>query len=169
MAGPPGDLRQSEMSVDRSKRSNSSLRNGQTGDVIASQRTGQNQLDQSHHVFCQGDGREFESRLPLSRSRSQAGPMCARSLVLFIVSADHRPSVAHHGTGLERWMRPRVQSDPDARYRRPIPIMAARLCHTWTSTTLNVSAHSVPGGDLLAAEALWRGIDEAWSLDVRKK
>jgi integrase len=43
----------------------------------------------------------------------------------------------------------------------PIPIVAARLCHARASTTLNVYAHAVPGGDRLAAEALWRRVDEA--------
>ena len=36
----------------------------------------------------------------------------------------------------------------------PIPIVAARLCHARASTTLNVYAHAVPGGDRLAAEKL---------------
>jgi integrase len=43
----------------------------------------------------------------------------------------------------------------------PIPIVAARLCHARASTTLNVYAHAVPGGDRLAAEALWRRVDKA--------
>ena len=47
----------------------------------------------------------------------------------------------------------------------PIPIVAARLCHARASTTLNVYAHAVPGGDQLAAEALWRRVDEARSVD----
>jgi integrase len=47
----------------------------------------------------------------------------------------------------------------------PIPIVAARLCHARASTTLNVYAHAVPGGDRLAAEALWRRVNEARGLD----
>ena len=43
----------------------------------------------------------------------------------------------------------------------PIPIVAARLCHARASTTLNVYAHAVPGGDRLAAEALRRKVEEA--------
>ena len=43
----------------------------------------------------------------------------------------------------------------------PIPIVAARLCHARASTTLNVYAHVVPGGDRLAAEALRRTVEEA--------
>ena len=35
-----------------------------------------------------------------------------------------------------------------------IPIVSARLSHARTSTTLNVYAHAVPGGDGLAAEVL---------------
>ncbi|MEX0664644.1 MAG: site-specific integrase [Acidimicrobiia bacterium] len=35
-----------------------------------------------------------------------------------------------------------------------IPIVAARLSHARASTTLNVYAHAVPGGDRAAAEAL---------------
>lgn len=35
-----------------------------------------------------------------------------------------------------------------------IPIVAARLSHARASTTLNVYAHAVPGGDVAAAEAL---------------
>ena len=42
-----------------------------------------------------------------------------------------------------------------------IPIVAARLCHARASTILNVYAHAVPGGVRLAAEALWRKVDEA--------
>ena len=42
----------------------------------------------------------------------------------------------------------------------PIPIVAARLCHARASTTLNVYAHAVPGGDQLAAETLRRRINE---------
>jgi integrase len=43
----------------------------------------------------------------------------------------------------------------------PVPIVAARLCHTRASTTLNVYAHAVPGGDRSAAEALRQRVDEA--------
>jgi integrase len=43
----------------------------------------------------------------------------------------------------------------------PVPIVAARLAHARASTTLNVYAHAVPGGDRLAAEALWRKVEEA--------
>ena len=43
----------------------------------------------------------------------------------------------------------------------PIPIVAARLCHARASTTLNVYAHAVPGGDRSAAEVLWQRLDEA--------
>lgn len=35
-----------------------------------------------------------------------------------------------------------------------IPIVAARLSHARASTTLNVYAHAVPGGDVAAAEVL---------------
>jgi integrase len=47
----------------------------------------------------------------------------------------------------------------------PSPIVAARLWHARASTTLNVYAHAVPGGDRLAAEALWRRVDEARGVD----
>jgi integrase len=43
----------------------------------------------------------------------------------------------------------------------PVPIVAARLAHARASTTLNVYAHAVPGGDRIAAEALWRKVDGA--------
>jgi integrase len=43
----------------------------------------------------------------------------------------------------------------------PVPIVAARLCHARASTTLNVYAHAVPGGDRSAAEALRQRVDEA--------
>ncbi len=43
----------------------------------------------------------------------------------------------------------------------PVPIVAARLAHARASTTLNVYAHAVPGGDRSAAEALWRKVEEA--------
>jgi integrase len=43
----------------------------------------------------------------------------------------------------------------------PVPIVAARLCHARDSTTLNVYAHAVPGGDRSAAEALRQRVDEA--------
>jgi integrase len=36
----------------------------------------------------------------------------------------------------------------------PIAIVAQRLCHARTSTTLNVYAHAVPGGDRVAAERI---------------
>jgi integrase len=36
----------------------------------------------------------------------------------------------------------------------PIPIVAARLAHNRTSTTLDVYAHAVPGGDRGAADGL---------------
>jgi integrase len=42
-----------------------------------------------------------------------------------------------------------------------IPIVAARLCQAWASTTLNVYAHAVPGGDRSAVEALWRRLNQA--------
>ena len=58
---------------------------------------------------CQGEGRGFESRLPLSKSRLLAGLMRIARLIEFTVSAHHCPSLAHHGTRLERWMRPRVR------------------------------------------------------------
>lgn len=43
----------------------------------------------------------------------------------------------------------------------PVPIVAARLCHARTSTTLNVYAHAVPGGDRRAAGTLWQRVDRA--------
>ena len=43
----------------------------------------------------------------------------------------------------------------------PVPIVAARLCHARASTTLNVYAHAVPGGDRSAAEALWQRVNAA--------
>jgi integrase len=36
----------------------------------------------------------------------------------------------------------------------PITTVSARLSHARTSTTLNVYAHAVPGGDTVAAEVL---------------
>jgi Phage integrase family len=51
----------------------------------------------------------------------------------------------------------------------PVPIVAARLCHARASTTLNVYAHAVPGGDRLAAEALGRRVDEARNLDPAER
>ena len=51
----------------------------------------------------------------------------------------------------------------------PIPIVAARLCHARASTTLNVYAHAVPGGDRLAAEALWQRVNEARSVDLAER
>lgn len=45
----------------------------------------------------------------------------------------------------------------------PVPIVAARLCHARASTTLNVYAHVVPGGDRQAAETLWQRVDRATS------
>jgi integrase len=43
----------------------------------------------------------------------------------------------------------------------PVPIVAARLAHARASTTLNVYAHAVPGGDLMAAETLWHRLASA--------
>ena len=43
----------------------------------------------------------------------------------------------------------------------PVPVVAARLAHARASTTLNFYSHAVPGGDLLAAEALWSRVAEA--------
>ena len=40
----------------------------------------------------------------------------------------------------------------------PVPIVAARLAHARASTTLNVYAHAVPGGDTVAAETLWQRV-----------
>jgi hypothetical protein len=45
----------------------------------------------------------------------------------------------------------------------PVPIVAAQICHARASTTLNVYAHALPGGDRIAAEVLWRRVDEAGS------
>jgi integrase len=45
----------------------------------------------------------------------------------------------------------------------PIAIVAARLSHTRSSTTLNVYAHAVPGGDQLAAEILRKRVKDAMS------
>jgi integrase len=45
----------------------------------------------------------------------------------------------------------------------PVPIVAARLAHARASTTLNVYAHAVPGGDRLAAEVLWGRVHGAKS------
>jgi integrase len=36
----------------------------------------------------------------------------------------------------------------------PIPIVSARLAHNRVSTTLDVYAHAVPGGDRTAADGL---------------
>ena len=45
----------------------------------------------------------------------------------------------------------------------PVPIVAARLAHARASTTLNVYAHAVPGGDRRAAEMLWQRVEDAKS------
>ena len=37
----------------------------------------------------------------------------------------------------------------------------ARLCHARASTTLNVFAHTVPGGGRSSAEALWQRVEAA--------
>ena len=38
----------------------------------------------------------------------------------------------------------------------PLPVVSQRLTHARNSTTLNVYAHAVPGGDRNAAETLAR-------------
>ena len=43
----------------------------------------------------------------------------------------------------------------------PITTVSARLSHARTSTTLNVYAHAVPGGDTVAAEVLGGILDKA--------
>ena len=43
------------------------------------------------NTFCQGEGRGFESRLPLPKSHFLAGLMRGRLLVQFTVSAHHLP------------------------------------------------------------------------------
>ena len=43
----------------------------------------------------------------------------------------------------------------------PITTVSARLSHARTSTTLNVYAHAVPGGDGFAAEVLSSILSEA--------
>jgi integrase len=48
-----------------------------------------------------------------------------------------------------------------------VPVPKARLAHARASTTLNVYAHAVPGGDRLAAEALWRKVEGARSEGAR--
>src|ERR1700684_2158452 len=50
---------------------------------------------------CRGEGRGFESRLPLSKVRLLAGLMRVDRPIGFTFSAHHRPSVACHGTRLE--------------------------------------------------------------------
>lgn len=40
----------------------------------------------------------------------------------------------------------------------PVPIVAARLAHQRASTTLNVYAHAIPGGDQAAADLLWHRV-----------
>jgi integrase len=44
-----------------------------------------------------------------------------------------------------------------------VPIVAARLAHARASTTLNVYAHAVPGGDRHAAQQLSRLLAEVMS------
>jgi hypothetical protein len=44
-----------------------------------------------------------------------------------------------------------------------VPIVAARLAHARASTTLNVYAHAVPGGDRHAARQLSQRLTEAMS------
>jgi integrase len=51
----------------------------------------------------------------------------------------------------------------------PVPIVAARLAHARASTTLNVYAHAVPGGDRIAAEMLWRRVEDAKSEHKRSE
>jgi hypothetical protein len=58
---------------------------------------------------CQGEGRGFESRLPLSKRRLLAGLMRIARLIEFTFSARHCPSLAHHGTRLEGWTQPGVR------------------------------------------------------------
>jgi integrase len=50
----------------------------------------------------------------------------------------------------------------------PIATVAQRLNHARASTTLNVYAHAVPGGDRRAAETLATLLDAAWPEGLRK-
>ena len=36
----------------------------------------------------------------------------------------------------------------------PVPVVSQRLCHARTSTTVNIYAHAMPGGDRAAVELL---------------
>jgi site-specific recombinase XerD len=36
----------------------------------------------------------------------------------------------------------------------PVPVVSERLCHARTSTTVNIYAHAMPGGDRAAANLL---------------
>lgn len=47
----------------------------------------------------------------------------------------------------------------------PVPIVAARLAHQRASTTLNVYAHAVPGGDQMVADVLWHRLAGAGCTD----
>lgn len=49
-----------------------------------------------------------------------------------------------------------------------VPIVAARLAHARASTTLNVYAHAVPGGDRHAAQQLSQRLTEAMSASSEK-
>lgn len=51
---------------------------------------------------------------------------------------------------------PSLDGHPDARRGVPIATVSQRLSHARASTTLNVYAHAVPGGDRDAAETLAR-------------
>ena len=50
----------------------------------------------------------------------------------------------------------------------PIAVVSSRLAHARTSTTLNVYAHAVPGGDRVAAQQLWARLAGARSCVVAR-
>ena len=54
----------------------------------------------------------------------------------------------------------------------PVPVVSERLCHARTSTTVNIYAHAMPGGDRAAvnllAELLTPASDRAFGSPSRK-
>ena len=117
------------------------------------------ELLRSHYLVISTDGGETspENRCVFSSDRAGTRPWSPNFVTKRSIRVRRAAGLGHFRLHDLRHFMATQMLDAGV----PVPIVAARLCHARASTTLNVYAHAVPGGDRSAAEALRQRVDEA--------
>ena len=117
------------------------------------------ELLRSHYLVISTDGGETspDNRFVFSSDRAGTRPWSPNFVTKRFIRVSRAAGLGHFRLHDLRHFMATQMLDAGV----PVPIVTARLCHARASTTLNVYAHAVPGGDRSAAEVLRQRVDEA--------